>query len=617
MEAKDLNKITAEVKVNGTSCDFSYLELRQTMYGHHVFTVSLNYRAKEQDLWAMTAEQVIEQLGSPVTIQIKDEEGALIDFNGVITKVDIGGRDSNEGVATLYGGSPTLLMQDDHSMVAFVDTDLASIVQETLTNIGYQMEHQIEPLNNREIPYVCRYKESSYGFLNRLLASCGEWFFYDGKKIIVGFSPDQNNKEVIPLSYKYDLVKMNISSTVGSYDVEQYDYDPTRDLITQWPSPPESKNMNKFTHKAFTYSKTVHKEYAILPSTIPVCQKTFDLMENSVNATHFGKLSEGALLQATTSTCKMALGSIVSLEVAPEMPKYSKELGKYRLIEVVHRYDDTKKSYENEIVGVNADIDYIPARDVNRPVALPEVAMVTDNKDPRNMGRVKVQFIWQQLEEHPQGKTSGWMRVQSPGAGSSDAVEKNRGFFFIPEIGDQVMVGYEYGDPDRPFVMGSLYHSKNTSGIVENNMLKTICTSSGHTLEFNDDEEGEWGITIKDRNGCAIHIDTKGKNMEITAPEELALNAKKISLNADEDVSISANGKLDVNVGKEASMNFDSTVGVSAKDNLTVSSKEYMNEADKISVVSDGKLALEGAAVTRVAGKGVEIQGKSNKLELP
>lgn len=88
-------------------------------------------------------------------------------------------------------------------------------------------------------------------------------------------------------------------------------------------------------------------------------------------------------------------------------------------------------------------------------------------------------------------------------------------------------------------------------------------------------------------------------------------------MNANEDVSISANGKLDVNVGKEASLNFDSTVGISAKDNLTVSSKEYMNEADKISVVSDGKLALEGAAVTRVAGKGVEIQGKSNKLELP
>lgn len=607
MEAKDLNKITVEVKVNGTPCDFSNLELRQTMFGHHLFTINLNYRAKEQDLWEVTADQVIEQLGSPVGIQIKDQEGTVIDFDGVITKVDIGGRDSNQGVATIYGGSPTLLMVDDYSMASFVETDLASIVHETITSIGYPIEHKIEPLNNCEISYVCRYKESSYGFLNRLLSSCGEWFFYDGKKIIVGFSPEQNKKEAVELSYKHDLVKMNISSTVGNYDVEQYDYDPTRDLITQWPSLPESKNTNKFTRKAFTYSKTVHKDYTILPSTIPVCQKTFNLMENSVNATHFNKLSEGSLLKATTLTCKMALGAIVSLESDPLKAKYTKELGKYRLIDVVHRYDNDKGEYENDIVGINADIDYIPARDVAQPMALPEVAMVKDNKDPRNMGRVKVQFVWQQLEDHPQGKTSGWMRVQTPDAGTSEVVEKNRGFFFIPEIGDQVMVGYEYGDPNRPFVMGSLYHSKNSGGIVGQNDVKSIQTRSGSILRFTDledkntykiefqyNETNGIVLTVKEDEGTMV-IQTS-KDIFIKAPELIQLEAKKIVMLAEESIIAKSENKIEVVAKNTAHLESSDQMELMGKNIYQEAESEYNIKGTAVAVKADSSMALDGGS---------------------
>lgn len=607
MEAKELNKVTVEVKVNGTSCDFSYLELRQTMYGHHVFSIHLNYRAKEKDLWAVTAEQVVEQLGSAVTIQIRDTEGATIDFDGVLTKVDVGGKHSNQGEVILYGGSPTLLMQNDYSMASFVDMDLASIVHETVTNIGYKIDSKIEPLNNREIPYICRYKESSYDFLNRLLSSCGEWFFYDGKKLIVGFSAEQNNKEVVALSYKHDLVKMNISSTLGNYDVEQYDYDPTRDLITQWPSPPESKNLNKFTRKAFNFSKTVYQEYTILPSTIPVCQKTFDLMENSVNATHFGKLSEGSLLTATTTSCKMALGGIVSLEVDPDMAKYSKELGKYRLVEVVHRYDENKKSYENDIVGINADIDYIPVRGVVQPTALPEIAKVMDNQDPRNMGRVKVQFAWQQLEDHPQGKTSGWMRVQMPNAGSSESVDKNRGFFFIPEVDDQVMVGYEYGDPNRPFVMGSLYHCKNTEGIVGQNDVKSIQTRSGSVLRFTDlEDENIYKIefqynkingivlTVKEDEGTMTIQTTK--DIFIKAPELIQLEAKKIVMLAEESIIAQSEDKIEVIAKNTAHVESTDQMELMGKNIYQEAESEYNIKGKAVAVKADSSMALDGGS---------------------
>lgn len=624
MEAKDFNKVSVEVQVNGTVCDLSSLELRQSMFGHHTFTVGVNYRAKEQGLWQFSPEQILEQLGSPLSIHIEDAEGASTDFEGVIRKIDIGGKESNQGVVMLYGGSPTVLMTDDYSMASFVDTDLASIVQETITGIGYKIEHKIEPLNNCEIPYICRYKESSYGFLSRLLSACGEWFFYDGKKIIVGFSAEQNSQEPVSLSYRYDLDEMKISSSLGNYDVEQYDYDPTADRIEQWPSYPDSKNPNKFTKKAFSQSKSIYGDYTILPSKIPVCHGTFNLMENSVYAEHFGKLSGGSMLEAKTRTCKVGLGKIVSVDVDPDLPEFSRELGNYRIVEIVHRYDDTKGSYENEIVGINADIDYLPSRNVVPPIAMPEVAKVVDNQDPKNMGRVKVQFVWQQLEDHPQDKTSGWLRVQTPHAGSSEIVAKDRGFFFIPEIDDQVMVGYEYGDPDRPFVMGSLYHVNNTDGMVGENTLKALRTRSGHILEFNDDEGGDWGITIKDAEGNIIHVNTKEKNIEITSPESLILTAKNISMQAEENVQIAA--KQNVEVTAEADINTaakgnlvlqaEGDASLSADGNVNIAAETDATVAAQNTTVDGKSQATLNGAQTLVSGKMTTVQGAAHKIDV-
>lgn len=615
MEAKDYNNVTVEVKVNGEPCDFSFLELRQSMFGHHIFTVGVNFRAKEQDLWQQSPEQILELLGCPLSIGIKDQEGASIEFEGVVRKIDIGGKASNQGMAVLHGGSPTVLMTDDFSMDSFVETDLASIVQETITNIGYKIEHKIEPLNNCELPYICRYKESSYDFLNRLLSSCGEWFFYDGKKIIVGFSAEQNSQEPVSLSYRYDLEEMKISSSLGNYDVEQYDYDPTSDRIEQWPSYPDSKNLNKFTKKSFSLSKTIYGDYTILPSKVPVNHQTLKLMENSVYAEHFGKLSEGSLLRAKTHTCKVALGKIISLETDPEQPEFSKELGSFRIVEIVHRYDAGSR-YENEIVGINADIEYVPSRNVVPPIAMPEVAKVVDNQDPKNLGRVKVQFSWQQLEDHPQDKTSGWMRVQMPNAGSSDAVAKDRGFFFIPEVDDQVMVGYEYGDPSRPFVMGSLYHVNNTAGMAANNKLKSITTRSGSTLTFDDDAHT---ILLCTSNANQIFIDENNGVISIMSAEEVNIVTKNVNVDASENMTVNVGKDFNMVVGGEAKIDIqqnqileigkDMKMTIYGNHNLAVDKKssysamdiQITSSSDDVIIQSAGKALVQGAVDARIS----------------
>ncbi|MBK6381126.1 MAG: hypothetical protein IPF72_16180 [Chitinophagaceae bacterium] len=82
-------------------------------------------------------------------------------------------------------------------------------------------------------------------------------------------------------------------------------------------------------------------------------------------------------------------------------------------------------------------------------MAEPQIANVKDNKDPDNMGRVRVQMLWQKGNE-----MTDWIRVMTPDAGSGKGGGKNRGLVVIPEPGDQVLICFRYNDPDRPFCYG-------------------------------------------------------------------------------------------------------------------------------------------------------------------
>lgn len=72
--------------------------------------------------------------------------------------------------------------------------------------------------------------------------------------------------------------------------------------------------------------------------------------------------------------------------------------------------------------------------------------------------------------------------MQTPNAGVSGAVPKNRGWVFVPEVGDQVMVSYEHGNPDRPYVTGSVFHSGSGKGGDKDNKVKSIITRSGNAI---------------------------------------------------------------------------------------------------------------------------------------
>jgi len=174
-------------------------------------------------------------------------------------------------------------------------------------------------------------------------------------------------------------------------------------------------------------------------------------------------------------------------------------------------------------------------------------AIVTANDDPAKEGRVKVQFPWfdEQMETE-------WCRVRQAYAGNG------YGAFFIPEVGDEVVVSFIQGDMRFPIILGGLYNGqdKPPSSRDKTKDEKLIRTKGGHQLTF-DDSQGKEKITIVDsKTNNSVVIDTAADSITIKAKTgKLILDAAQgieikstqgIEVKANTTIKIEATGTMDL-----------------------------------------------------------------------
>jgi len=219
--------------------------------------------------------------------------------------------------------------------------------------------------------------------------------------------------------------------------------------------------------------------------------------------------------------------------------------------------------------------------DINRfPNSEIQIATVVENNDPDGLGRVRVQFPWQK----PLGEKTPWLRQMTPHAGS------DKGFHFIPENGEEVVLNFEGGNAERPFIIGSLYigTAKPGSWKTADNNIKAIRTRSGHTIELNDTKKGEF-ITIEDTNGNTIKLDTVGKTITIDAPEHIFLNSKNISLKATENINLESGENYNLKT-KELKEQITGNAQVLVDNNIKEVCKSYEKQAEELTIKASSKV---------------------------
>ncbi|MCD7931011.1 MAG: hypothetical protein LUH15_06430 [Tannerellaceae bacterium] len=276
-------------------------------------------------------------------------------------------------------------MDRDPSMGCFVDYNLQNIVSEILDQSGVNIEVDNNSKYTSTIPYVARYKESSYSFLARILNSFGEWFYYDGSKLIVGNSGITTTSKAM---YDMELNEVEITSDIRTLNTEIYDYDPLKnEYFNDVPSFVEGSN--NYMRIARNCSEKFYPHIGILSATHGIVDEN-DVI-NHMKAIYSRKYSQMSRFKAVSDTYVIRLGEMVITTV----PKSFKgitvtDLGRYRVTEIFHTMDEND-IYKNTFWGVPGGTEVImPDPNIQPPVAYPEPAIVVDNKDPDKLGRVKV-----------------------------------------------------------------------------------------------------------------------------------------------------------------------------------------------------------------------------------
>lgn len=595
MGASFLNLVATKVTVKGEEQKFVSLHLRQGFNRHHTFTVVVNYLSPN-NTFQQTPEKFIGYIGETASISfVHRQTGESYDFEGIITQVEMVGSMGETGGVAIHGTSPTILYENNRTLDSWMDQSLSTIIKEATQEYG-KVNLVSNPKYAAPIPYMAQYNESVFDFMNRLSALYGEWFYYDGTKVYFG-KPDRDNTEKIV--YDMDLEEVRLVANLVPGKSARYDYVAQENKQHNADTPAKPDGMNDLQSIAHSCSEKAYTAKTTSAADPHVTDKAEldEQMRIVKNASGANLLN----IKGIGKTCRIRIGEIIDVSF-PDRMKLP-PLGKFRIVGIEHevRRDG---HYSNSFVGVPDGTVHIPVPDVKRPLALPELATVKENNDDKGQGRVKVAFDWQK-----NGKTTNWIRVQTPNAGVSGAVPKNRGWVFVPEVGDQVMVSYEHGNPDRPYVTGSVFHSGSGKGGDKDNKVKSIITRSGNAIVF-DDETGSIVITDQTRKQLimldgtdAITVMAK-KSITLTNEAEsvIVMDDKSIGLQAD---TIALEGRKSVTLlsGNECMvLSSEKSIISSSGTNIKQEAAKDYDVAAKNGTVNGVNLMIEGKGNVTVSG---------------
>lgn len=595
MGASFLNLVATKVTVKGEEQKFVSLHLRQGFNRHHTFTVVVNYLSPN-NTFQQTPEKFIGYIGETASISfVHRQTGESYDFEGIITQVEMVGSMGETGGVAIHGTSSTILYENNRTLDSWMDQSLSTIIKEVTQEYG-KVNLVSNPKYAAPIPYMAQYNESVFDFMNRLSALYGEWFYYDGTKVYFG-KPDRDNTEKIV--YDMDLEEVRLVANLVPGKSARYDYVAQENKQHNADTPAKPDGMNDLQSIAHSCSEKAYTAKTTSAADPHVTDKAEldEQMRIVKNASGANLLN----IKGIGKTCRIRIGEIIDVSF-PDRMKLP-PLGKFRIVGIEHevRRDG---HYSNSFVGVPDGTVHIPVPDVKRPLALPELATVKENNDDKGQGRVKVAFDWQK-----NGKTTNWIRVQTPNAGVSGAVSKNRGWVFVPEVGDQVMVSYEHGNPDRPYVTGSVFHSGSGKGGDKDNKVKSIITRSGNAIVF-DDETGS--IVITDQTGKqliildgtdAITVMAK-RSITLTNEAEsvIVMDDKSIGLQAD---TIALEGRKSVTLlsGNECMvLSSEKSIISSSGTNIKQEAAKDYDVAAKNGTVNGVNLMIEGKGNVTVSG---------------
>ena len=499
-------------------------------------------------------------------------------------------------------------METAHSCFSWNDRTIGDVVKKLCEQAKVQLE--LNPAFKETKDFICQYEESDFDFIRRLAHQYQEWMYFDGTKLI--FGKPRKLADPIRLEYGTTLSSLDIGLQTLARSEQVFSYHSGADREMQRMTPDLAYGHDKLAGEAFRASLGMFSKPA-RQHALPRISNETELV-NYMGRKQAAETAETHYITAESQVPTLRVGSVVSLysSFLERVGNLSEEsLGNFIIIEIAHEVSQGSY-YKNRFKAIPATIKALPSPKVRMPLAETQMATVLSNADPQGKGRVRVRMNWQ-----TDGMQTGWVRVMTPDGGSSSDVKSNRGFVFIPEVGDQVLLGFRHGDPARPYVMGSLFNGTTGRGGLEGNHMKSLTTRSGHTIKLND-SLSSLGITIKDIKGNSIHIDSVGddiiinakRNITINAGETFTVNAREMEVNIDSDI-IEKIGKNKIStIGNKISLEaMEKEEEITENTNINIGGHLTQEVGDIVLetfsgdaiIIAEGKALLQGKDDARIS----------------
>lgn len=559
--------------------------LQEHMGNHSTFTLNIEGKSlNASDNNGKLFDTSSQFLGEDCIVRIENvaQNTEVLEFKGIVVNLQsfISKQDGDKRESVIITGKSTSICLDRGKAIkSFSEKTLSEIIVESLGNYPFnRLNVQVAPEDDITVPYTVQFEQTPFEYLQYMAAANGEFLYYAKDTLHFG---KPSEEDTIELSLQNNLENLSLGVTSETAQFDFFNHNHSQGALTT-SAGSENGDNGEFTSLASNASQSLfqNKGKSYYPSAEnPSLQQQIDKAFKKQNVLN---TQQQVILKATSYHPGVQLGKIVKIKGSES------SYGTYRVSSVIHQCDDSG-NYINNFEAIPTETDVYPYTNTTAKItANPQIAIVKDTNDPDGLSRIKVQYLWQQEGN----ETTPWIWVATSYAGA------NKGFHFVPEIGDTVMVGHENGNINRPYMQSALYTGQNKAEEwqTDANNVKAIRTRSGHTIELND-TEGEEKINIYDNEGSIITFDTQKKSLTINATETIDITAKNINITAEENVVIGAQQNVDIAA--------EGDLSTLAQGNVSIQS------TGDTGIISNGALALEATTDATLQGMNAIVEGQT------
>jgi type VI secretion system secreted protein VgrG len=459
----------------------------------------------------------------------------------------------------------------------FQHKTIPDILQDIFAAVGQNDVRMSLQGNYEPREYCVQYRETDFNFVSRLMEEYGIYYFFehrdDGHTMILGDSPSGHPSCPDPKKVSYD------------YTATAHEHD---DVITAWSQIQELRT-GKFALTDYNFETPSTDLGATVPSTVKVGgNDKFEVFDypgeyekkkegDSLVKLHAEEEEATHILIQGSGLCRhFHTGYRFELE-----DHYCRSFNsEYVLVEVHHSATagtayqtggSEGESYSNHFSCTPKSFPFRPPRLTPKPVVQgPQTAVVVGPKGEEiytdKYGRVKVQFFWDR-EGKKDENSSCWIRVSEPWAG------KNWGNIWNPRIGQEVIVEFLEGDPDRPIITGRVYNADQTVPYKlpdkqTVSTMKSRSSKSGGEKNYNElrfeDNKGKEQIFLQAERDLDVRVKKESREYVGQSRHQIVKKdqKEKVSGNKHQDIGQDQSEKIGQNLSLDIGMNHDQKVGM-------------------------------------------------------